>query len=62
MFRGIRLEEVLLHIAGVTDVFLVVSKASGANLLYFGCRHNDKDFLYKSELGECVDACVGPNA
>ena len=24
----------------------------GKNLLYFGCRHKNKDFLYKDELGK----------
>lgn len=24
---------------------------SGTNLLYFGCRHRNKDYLYKDELG-----------
>ncbi|XP_066292774.1 NADPH oxidoreductase A-like isoform X2 [Branchiostoma lanceolatum] len=28
----------------------IATGASGDNLLYFGCRHRDKDFLYKSEL------------
>ncbi|XP_035692088.1 NADPH oxidoreductase A-like [Branchiostoma floridae] len=28
----------------------VATGASGDNILYFGCRHRSKDFLYKSEL------------
>jgi sulfite reductase (NADPH) flavoprotein alpha-component len=30
----------------------VASKASGINLLYFGCRHRSSDFLYHKELEE----------
>lgn len=32
----------------------VLMKASGANVFYFGCRHKDKDFLYKDELEQWV--------
>ena len=37
----------------IPNIFLcaALSKAKGKNLLYFGCRHKDKDFLYKQELG-----------
>jgi hypothetical protein len=34
----------------------VLTKATGVNLLYFGCRHRDKDFLYRAELGALVDS------
>lgn len=27
-----------------------ISNASGDNILFFGCRHEDRDFLYKDEL------------
>lgn len=30
--------------------------ASATNLLYFGCRHRNKDYLYKDELGRRI--CV----
>ncbi len=29
----------------------VLIKATGKNVLYFGCRHRNQDFLYKEELG-----------
>ena len=29
---------------------VVLSKTKGKNLLYFGCRHKAKDFLYRDEL------------
>ena len=32
------------------DLVLVLNKAKGKNLLYFGCRSKTKDFLYKDEL------------
>ena len=32
----------------------VLTGARGENILYFGCRHRHKDFLYKEELGWLV--------
>ena len=29
----------------------LAQKATGENVLYFGCRHRDQDFLYREELG-----------
>jgi sulfite reductase alpha subunit-like flavoprotein len=31
--------------------------ATGRNILYFGCRHKEKDYLYREELG-IVTVCV----
>ncbi len=28
----------------------IATNATGANLLYFGCRHSNSDFLYKQDL------------
>lgn len=33
-------------------VVTALTKASGKNLLYFGCRSKAKDFLYKDELSK----------
>ncbi|XP_072164141.1 NADPH oxidoreductase A-like [Diadema setosum] len=34
----------------------VATNASGKNLLYFGCRHKEQDFLYRNELETLVDS------
>ena len=34
----------------ISTVHVVLSKNKGKNLLYFGCRHKAKDFLYRDEL------------
>jgi sulfite reductase (NADPH) flavoprotein alpha-component len=34
----------------------VAKKATGQNLLYFGCRHQEKDFLYRKELEDWAQA------
>jgi len=38
----------------LNDLTAVMSGAKGENLLYFGCRHKDKDFLYREELRKSI--------
>jgi len=42
---------VVLNAAVIIGLTAVLSGARGENILYFGCRHKDKDFLYREELG-----------
>ena len=43
---------VVLKVAVMIGLTAVLSGAKGENILYFGCRHKDKDFLYREELGK----------
>ena len=43
---------VVLNAAVIIGLTAVLSGAKGENILYFGCRHKDKDFLYRKELGK----------
>ena len=45
---------VVLSAAVVNDLTAVMSGAKGENLLYFGCRHKEKDFLYREELRKSI--------
>ena len=52
--RGVA--EPLIHIAFSSLVFILIAiveseSGCGTNLLYFGCRHKNRDYLYKEELG-----------
>ena len=38
----------------VNDPSAVMSGAKGENILYFGCRHKEKDFLYRAELRKFI--------
>ena len=43
---------VVLKVSVIIGLTAVLSGAKGENILYFGCRHKDKDFLYRDELGK----------
>jgi len=45
---------VVMSAAVVNDPTAVMSGAKGENLLYFGCRHKEKDFLYREELRKSI--------
>jgi sulfite reductase alpha subunit-like flavoprotein len=41
----------------MTDIFILMlniemEASSAPTWLYFGCRHKDRDYLYKSQLGK----------
>ena len=55
-----------LHLAGPSTYQLLLSplppltdlsSPCGENVLYFGCRHKQKDFLYQKELGKWAVMC-----
>ena len=49
---------VVLKVVVIIGLTAVLSGAKGENILYFGCRHKDKDFLYREELGKLVQGVL----